>query len=458
MEVSTGNIFLMGEVIKVIEWEEMTRIANAIHSGAMGVSLVHCIEENKFYIYKQGYWQEIYEVELLKEMAMHSEFKFVVKHAISKRKQIIENLKILTQRRLELFNVKGYLNFDVGEFDPVSIQMLDHDKDNYSTMRIDYPFDGSAKCPLWEKTLLEIFEDDVQKVGLLQEFFGYCITPDISHKKALLLLGDTDSGKSTILNIMRLMLGAKNCSSVPLKYLSHPQYTPMMINKFANIDADVAKDAQSYEAEFKIITSGEPISCNQKFVETFEFVPRCKIILAANIFPTITDHSSAFYSRLILIPCNRRFSEQEKNRNLVKQLTEELAGIFNWAVAGLRRLNERGMFPQDDFMIKAVQELEDENNPTNVFFEEHVEVEMLQNSYIEKMDLFNKYIAWCTEGNHFKLSRARFGSAVYKKFHKETPKDTKDLRTGKRIWRNIRYVEQKGEVIKEEGEAVLWQD
>lgn len=455
MEVSTGNIFLMSEVIKVIEWEEMTRIANAISSGAMGVSLAHCIEEDRFYIYKQGYWQEVYEVELLKEMALHSEFRFVVKHAISKRKQIIENLKILTQRRLELFNVKGYLNFDVGEFDPLSIQMLDHDKNNYSTMRIDYPFDGSAKCPLWEKTLLEIFEDDVQKVGLLQEFFGYCITPDISHKKALLLLGDTDSGKSTILNIMRLMLGAKNCSSVPLKYLSHPQYTPMMINKFANIDADVAKDAQSYEAEFKIITSGEPISCNQKFVETFEFVPRCKIILAANIFPTITDHSSAFYSRLILIPCNRRFSEQEKNRNLVKQLTEELAGIFNWAVAGLRRLNERGMFPQDNFMLAAVKELEDINNPTNIFFEDHVEIEIGDHVHIEKGVLYDYYKAWAMKSGHGYLTLARFSETVYKKFSKVTPKTTNLVTTGKRIWRNLRYVDQKGEA---QGEVIQWQE
>ena len=445
----------MGEIIKVIEWEEMTRIANAINSGAMDVDLAHCIEENRFYVYKNGYWQEIYEVELLKEIATHSEFKFVVKHAISKRKQIIENLKILTQRRLELFNVKGYLNFDVGEFDPLSIQMLDHDKENYSTMRIDYPFDGSAKCPLWEKTLLEIFENDVQKVGLLQEFIGYCITPDISHKKALLLLGDTDSGKSTILNILRLMLGAKNCSSVPLKYLSHPQYTPMMINKFANIDADVAKDAQSYEAEFKIITSGEPISCNQKFVETFEFVPRCKIVLAANIFPTITDHSSAFYSRLILIPCNRRFSEQEKNRNLVKQLTEELAGIFNWAVVGLRRLNERGMFPQDNFMLEAVKELEDINNPTNIFFEDHVEIEIGDHVHIEKGVLYEYYKAWAMKSGHGYLTLARFSEAVYKKFSKVTPKTTNLVATGKRIWRNLKYVEQKGEA---QGERILWQD
>lgn len=725
--------------VKIIEWEEMTRIANAINSGAMGIDLVHCIEEDKFYIYRNGYWEDIYEVEILGMIAKHPEFRYVVKHSISKRKQIIENLKILTLKRLEEFNCKGYLNFDAGEFDPITLTMLDHDKDNYSTMRISYPFDGSTTCPLWEKTLEEIFEGNKEKTNLLQEFFGYCITPDITQKKALLLLGDTDclggetliydpiknkhtavseikedfnveawdgekiviakalkpftkevddlytvtlsnnksfvcskshkiltssgyvplgelhegaevflpcsnsdndlldhassachyqsiapslisdyhflsrsydaqlllakdndqssfplqddvreydlgnaflqkdaqqnkqehnhfyqshdhhansgylnqadlecfyklicafykvcelvlypllsvlqsmievfrpqpicksfpsdnnscsslpykplslvitsivykrrdvkwdftvpeyhnyicsgavhhnSGKSTVLNVLRAMLGSKNCSSVPLKYLSHPQYTPMMINKFANIDADVSKDAQSYEAEFKIITSGEPISCNQKFVETFEFVPRCKIILAANVFPKIADHSSAFYSRLILIPCNRRFQESEKNRNLFNQLKNEMSGILNWSIEGLRRLNKRGMFPQDDFMKEAVKELEDMNNPTNIFFEDHIEVEIGDHIHIEKGILYQHYKEWCMKNGHGFLTNARFSESVYNKFSKATPKTTHLPSTGKRIWRNLKYVENMSDESRK-GEKINWED
>lgn len=440
---------------RIIEWEEMTRIANAINGGAMGIDLVHCIEEDKFYIYRNGYWEDIYEVEILGMIAKHPEFRYVVKHSISKRKQIIENLKILTLKRLSEFNCKGYLNFDIGEFDPRSLQMLKHDKNNYSTMRIDYPFNENAKCELWQKTLDEIFEGNKEKTNLLQEFFGYCITPDITQKKALLLLGDTDSGKSTVLNVLRAMLGSKNCSSVPLKYLSHPQYTPMMINKFANIDADVSKDAQSYEAEFKIITSGEPISCNQKFVETFEFVPRCKIILAANVFPKIADHSSAFYSRLILIPCNRRFQESEKNRNLFNQLKNEMSGILNWSIEGLRRLNERGMFPQDDFMKEAVKELEDMNNPTNIFFEDHIEIEIGDHVYIEKGILYQHYKEWCMKNGHGFLTNARFSESVYNKFSKATPKTTHLQSTGKRIWRNLKYVES---ITNNKSEQVDWTD
>ena len=188
------------------------------------------------------------------------------------------------------------------------------------------------------KNFEEIFEDNTDKIKILQEFFGYCISPDNEQKKGLLLLGETDTGKSTIFDIIRAMIGDTNISNVPLKaFMINPQYTPLLINKMINIDPDVNKNAADYEREFKIITSGknEKVSCNQKHIPTFEFVPKCKIILGANEFPKITDHSNAFYERLLIIPCERRFAEHEKNHKLHDELTSKLSGIFNWAIIGL---------------------------------------------------------------------------------------------------------------------------
>ena len=55
-------------------------------------------------------------------------------------------------------------------------------------------------------------------------------------------------------------------------------------------------------------------------------------------------------------------------------MRKELSGIFNWCIEGLKILRSRGHFKQYDFMTEAIDELENENNPSNLFFEEHVEV------------------------------------------------------------------------------------
>lgn len=335
-------------------------------------------------------------------------------------------------------------------FDPVTLQKFPHAKEHYSTIRMPYKYDPEAKCPLWLKTLEEIFEKNQAKMDLTQEFFGYCLSPDNEQKKGLLFLGETDTGKSTILDILREVVGDTNIANVPLQHLANPQYTPLLINKMINIDPDINKNAKDYEREFKIITGGknEKVSCNQKHIPTFEFVPKCKLILGANEFPKITDHSAAFYQRLIIIPCERRFQEHEKNRYLHEQLMQELPGIFNWFITGLKRLKERGSFKRHAFTTEAIEELENENHPSNHFFDDHVEIVM--GDEIEKGELFSHYKRWCEETQTGMLNLSRFSIAVFKRFHAQTPKSTWGKDGKKRVWKNITYVHFKSHIPKPE--------
>lgn len=426
-------------------------LAYDIINGKGGGQYVYSLEEDYIYVYENGYWKKLFDIEVLDRV--EHEITILKKYTLSMKEQILKQFKYKKYLRIEGLNNFPLINFTNYMYDPLGDNVLAHNEKYYSTNRIPYEYNKISQCDLWLKTLNEILENNVKKISLLQEFFGYCLVPDMEQKKALLLLGETDTGKSTILFILKDLLGEMNCSSVPLQYLPNPQYTPLLINKMVNIDADVSRNAGDYEREFKVITSGETVSCNQKHIPTFEFIPKCKIVLAANIFPKITDHSSAFYQRLLLIPCNRRFSEAEKNRLLHRQLKEELPGIFNWACEGLWRLKKRGQFEQHEFMREAVEELEDENNPSNLFFSEHIDIVL--GEYIEKGELYERYKEWTFKTKNYALSSARFSSTVFKKYHKQTPKDTQHQDSRKRIWKNLKYVQFKTGIVPQE---INWQD
>lgn len=402
-----------------------------------GLAIMYSLEEEKFYIYDKGVYTKKHELEIMALLGKC--WPRLYKLTLPQRRQAVDSIKTFKYKSISNMNWANLLNFQNGMLNPLDGIMIDHSPVYYSTNQIPYKFNENAEFPLWLKTLDEILEGDQGKITLLQEFFGYCLIPDVRMKKALLLLGESDSGKSTILFLLRWMLGEHNCSSVPLKFLSHPQYMPMLMNRLANIDADVSRNAQDYEAEFKIITSGEPITCNQKFVETYDFTPTCKIVLAANIFPKITDHSSAFYNRLLIIPCDRVFKRSEQDRELKNKLKNELAGILNWSIVGLKRLIQQGDFSHFNFMRDALEELEDENNPSNLFFKEFVIVEM--GAEIEKGILFDRYQKWCLETKTYLLPKAKFANAINKKYANITPKDARNNDTGKRVWRNIRLIE-----------------
>ncbi len=430
---------------KPFKQDMLLSIAQRIAKGEAGY-FVYCLQDGKFYTYELGVWREILTIELLDKVCNKilntKGFKMMNKLNINQRKQVLENLKIVKYMPISGFNCLPLINLENYMFDPVGINVLAHKKEFYSTIRIPYKYDEKAKCELWLKTIDDIFEGDKNKTDLLQEFMGYCLTRDTRMEKAMLLLGESRSGKSTILNTLQYMIGDVNCSHVPLMNLENPQYTSMMLNKLVNIDGEVSKKAEDFESQFKTIVTGHEVNCNDKYMPPFKFRPFCKFVMSANEFPKITDHSSAFYKRLILIPCNRVFEPHEQNRNLRNELLTELSGVLNWSIEGLRKLIKRGQFEEKQFMKEAVSELEDENNPVNEFFKEFIEVEMSGNSYIEKTDLFKKYKQWCIDNKQFNLSNIRFSICLHKKFHKETPKISRLSNNGALIWRNLRYIQK----------------
>ena len=422
--------------------DKFRALAYRIVNGEIG-QFTYCLENDQVYYYDKGYWRSLRELEFLSlienGLLDDNKNKIVTKFPVERREKIIKNYKILSFKRLEEFNRSHLLNFQNTMFDPITIDTTEHQPEYLSTIRIPYRYDPGADCSLWLKTIDEIFENDKIKIDMLQEFFGQCLTRDVKQEKGLLLLGQSRSGKSTILNTLHYLVGNDNVSTVPLKYILNPVYTSMMIHKLINFDKDVSKKAQDFEEDFKKIITGEEITSNDKYDDPFNFKPFCKMVLSANEFPRITDHSSAFYNRLILIPCDRVFTPEEQNRNLREELLKELPGVLNWSIEGLKRLTNRGFFEEVDFMGEALEELRIENNPVEAFFRDNIVADVSGEYYIEKGEVYNKYVAWCREnGNQF-MSSINFGRTIYQKYSKFTPKKSQH-NNGKRIWRNLRYV------------------
>ena len=444
------------------EIDSMYSVAEGISKGNTGHDFVYCMDEDKYYIYSDEYWKRINEIELMSVALKHFNGQDntvnITKFTSSRRKQILDNLRHLIFQKLEVFNKNGFLNFPEGEMDMETGYIHPHNKENYSTLRMPYHFRFGAECELWLKSLDEIFEKDkdpkkcAEKISILQEFFGYCLTRDTKQRKALLLIGESNCGKSTILWTLRNMLGDHNCSSVSMKHISNPQFTASLMNKLVNIDTDVSQDAKEYEEQFKKIAGGEPVNCNSKYIEPFDYFPYSRICMGSNGFPRCSDHSDAFFNRLIIIPCERIFDEDEQKKDLPTLLKAELPGIFNWAWEGLNRLNDRGKFEIKDFVAQARQDLRDESNPIDVFFRETIEVDKLQKEYIVKQDLYTKYLDWCKNNGNSPMSNIKFGKAVFQKYNKITEKNGQ-IHGGIRVWRGLKLKDNRPPQ-----ENVTWQE
>ena len=61
-----------------------------------------------------------------------------------------------------------------------------------------------------------LWPDDPQSVETLQEWFGYCLTPDTRQQKMLLRVGPKRSGKGTVARVLKGLVGADNVAGPTL--------------------------------------------------------------------------------------------------------------------------------------------------------------------------------------------------------------------------------------------------
>jgi putative DNA primase/helicase len=218
----------------------------------------------------------------------------------------------------------------------------------FSTVAVPYEYVPGAECPLWHQTLAEIFprhSEGDRRIEVLQEFLGLTlISGDTTFEKFLILTGSGANGKSTILRIWRAVLGADNVSHVPLEGLSGEFRLADMVGKLANIAMDMQRMDRLEEGRLKEITSGEPIQINRKHKAPITTAITARLIFACNDLPQINDRSSGVWRRMIAMPFFASFRGEQADRLRGARLRQELAGIFNWSLAGAVRLYQQGAF------------------------------------------------------------------------------------------------------------------
>ena len=240
----------------------------------------------------------------------------------------------------------------------------------YVTSRIPTPYDPDAECPRWLKFLNEILSGQEKEIYWLQEYVGYCLYRTWNWDKVIMLLGDGDNGKSTLLEVIRALVGAENCPTIGLYDLCNGRwYLAELYLKLANIDADTATKDLENTSKFKTATGGDQIMGERKGKNPFFFNSYCKHFMSANNMPYCYDDTDAFYRRWFVIKFFEQFPEGDPRRDpqLGEKLLNELSGILNWALCGLLRLLKNNGFTNPPTTEEVKAEWNRLSNPLYAF-------------------------------------------------------------------------------------------
>jgi len=329
--------------------------------------------------------------------------------------------------RSEINNVTDRIPLQNGLFNLKTYENSEFDSLEHFTYKLNVSYDKTAKCPKWEKFVSEILETD--DIPLLQEIMGYCLLPNYPLHKIFWFHGDGRNGKGVVIRTLQHILGKESYSCLDIDNFYGRFAVKDLYGKLLNVSSEPKLSKRGLDTTIaKKLTGQDEISAELKNKnKTLRFTNYAKILVVGNRFPKVTDNTTGWRERRIVL----KFPNTFTGENLIPDIEqtwipEELSGIFNWMLEGLKRLNEKAQFTTSKSTEEMELEFEKASNPFNAWLIENCV--FISNAYILRDDANENYENYCNELEVTKDSKKVF----YEKM-RTTPKikDTRKFIAGK---------------------------
>lgn len=200
-------------------------------------------------------------------------------------------------------------------------------------------YDPSARCPLWESSLLKWMGGDKEMVAFLQRLVGYFLTGDASYRHLYIFWGSGANGKSTFTRVIDALLGPLSAAvSTDLlmrhAHISKEQEKARLYGTRLAVCSESPENAMIDNESVKSLTGNDKVRAKVVYNKPFDFSPTHKIVLHTNEKPKLTYNDTALWDRIKLILWPVRIPDGQQDPELSRKLLGELSGILNWGLRG----------------------------------------------------------------------------------------------------------------------------
>lgn len=368
------------------------------------------------HVYKDGIY-EYGNIELERTIS-----KYMPNFTIGQRREALAMLELLVEQEYQLRDY-NYIAFRNGLYNIKTDEFISFTPDIIITNKINWNYNPTSYASLTDEILNNLAINNKEIRMLIEEMIGYTFYRRNELRKAFILTGQKQNGKSTFLNILKELLGAKNTSVLDIKHLNDRFSTVMMVNKLANIGDDISNKKLYDTEQFKKIVSGEKINAEQKGRDKFEFTPYCKLIYSANNIPKLGDgdDAPAVLSRLVIVPFKAYFDSSTPDYKpfiIDDLITEEsMEYLINIGITGLKRVLKNRKFTESEFTNKEFEEYKNEVDPVTEYLE-NLNVDLIIGE--KTRTIYSEYVDYCLREGYENVPNRAFSRKVNNFFNLTT--------------------------------------
>lgn len=243
-------------------------------------------------------------------------------------------------------------NCDNGTIDLRTGKLRKHAQRDMLTKMSPVCFDREAECPVFMRFIRETTQTDQSLQLHLQRLLGIALTGDISEQIMPVWYGEGSNGKSTLVDVVLLILGDYGTTAPPellvaKKWSQHPTEIADLAGK-RFVAASETERGQTLRVQFVKQTTGDA-KLKGRFMrqDFFEFDRTHKTVLITNNKPAVPEDTHAIWRRLQLVPFLNRVPKDEQDTHLPEKLGREVPGILAWMVRGCLDWQQHGIEPPE---------------------------------------------------------------------------------------------------------------
>jgi len=273
--------------------------------------------------------------------------------------------------------------------------LIPHSLGFFTQNSLPFEYDQSAQCPTWMSFLSSVWTDDQESIDTLQEMFGYILSGDTRQQKFFNIIGPRRSGKGTINKVLVALLGQHNTVAPELGELCDTFGLQPWLGKLLASFTDARAPERNRSAvvsQLLRIVGGDTITVNRKNKEAWNGYLPTRLVIYSNEVLQLTENSNALTGRMVVLKMTKSFFNKE-DTDLAHKLEQELGGIFNWAMDGLkRRIARGGHFVQPTSGKEYLDLMAELGNPIGTFVEDALEFD--PKAIVRKEDVFACFKHW----------------------------------------------------------------
>lgn len=255
-----------------------------------------------------------------------------------------------------------------------TVALIPFSPDCFSRNRCPIPWDPNAQCPEFLAAIGQVLPpDDVQT---LQLFFGQCLLGKNLTQVFLILRGPAGLMKSTLQQILILLVGIENVESLRPSHLGGRFELARFVGKQLLVAADVSSDflATSAAHILKSLTGGDTLTAERKGSnESISIRGDFNICVTSNADLKVhLEGDRGAYERRILVLDFRGNKPAEAIPDFAAHIiAKEGPGILRWAVEGavalLQAVKATGRFPRSPAHLARIEDFLDQSDSAAVF-------------------------------------------------------------------------------------------